>query len=241
MKTVILAAGMGTRMKELTDNIPKPLLKVNGKPLLEHILEKLKTVGVKDVLLIVGYLSDKIKDHFKDGKEFGVNISYIEQVKQDGTGRAVLLAKEWVNNEPFFLTNGDVWLSIDDYKNFIDAYYKFNSDILLSLNWVEDPFYGGAIYLDKKYNVTNIIEKPDKGTSKTNYINAGLYIFKFVIFDYLEKLKPTIRNEYELPDAVMMMLNEKKYKIKGYILKDEWIDIGAPEALQYVEAKLRSE
>lgn len=235
MKTVILAAGKGTRMKELTADIPKPLLRINNKPILEYILNKLKFIGIKDVLLIVGYLSEKIKDYFGDGKKFGLNIYYIEQVKQEGTGEAVGIAKEWVDNEPFFLANGDVWISVNDYKNFIDTYYKFDSDILLSLNWVEDPYYGGAVYIDNEFTVTKIIEKPAKGTSQTNYINAGLYVFKPIIFDYIKKIKPSIRGEYELPDAITMMLQEKKYIIKGYIFQDKWIDIGTPEALKAVE------
>jgi len=105
----------------------------------------------------------------------------------------------------------------------------------LSLTWVEDPYFGGAIYIDKNNQIIKIIEKPEKGKSTTNYINAGLYFFKPIIFNYLEKIKPSARGEYELPDAITMLLNENKYKIMGYILKDKWLDIGTPEQLELLK------
>ncbi|HOL48747.1 MAG TPA: sugar phosphate nucleotidyltransferase, partial [bacterium] len=116
MKTVILAAGKGTRMKTLTAATPKPMLNVGGKPILEHILIKLKEIGLKEFVIIVGYLSDKIKDYFKDGKEWDIKINYIEQREQNGTGAAVLLAKEYVEKKEFILTNGDIWITKNDFR-----------------------------------------------------------------------------------------------------------------------------
>lgn len=237
MKALILAAGKGTRMKELTKNTPKPLLKAGNKPILEHILIKLKVVGITDIVIIVGYLKDQIIDYFGNGEKFGLNINYIEQKIQNGTGAAVLLGNKLLNDVPFLLLNGDVWIETDDYINFKKSFTDYNPDILVGMMKVDDPYYGGAIYLDKNNTILNIVEKPAKGTSETNFINAGIYVFKPVIFEYLMKIKPSSRNEYELPDAINLMLNTKKYLIKGSELKQPWLDIGNKEALEELNMK----
>ena len=98
MKAVILAAGKGTRMKELTNEVPKPMLRVQGKPILEHIVEGLKTAGIKEFFIVTGWKAEVIEDHFGDGAKFGVRISYGRQVVQDGTGKAPELAKAFTGN-----------------------------------------------------------------------------------------------------------------------------------------------
>lgn len=240
MKALILAAGKGTRMKELTVNTPKPLLKAGNKPILEHILLKLKQIGIKDIVIIVGYLKEQIIDYFKDGQKWDLNISYINQNVQNGTGAAVLLAKEKLYDIPFMMLNGDVWIETEDYLNFKNFYEKDNPDILIGMMKVEDPYYGGAIYLDKNNVIYDIVEKPPQGTAKTDFINAGIYVFTPLIFDYLKIIKPSVRNEYELPDAINLMLNKKEYLIKGYELKYPWLDIGNKEALYKLIKKLKN-
>ena len=103
-KAMLLAAGRGTRMRELTDELPKPMIAVRGKPILQHIVEGLASAGVKEILIVVGYRKEVVTEFFGDGSKFGVRISYVTQVVQDGTGRVVELGTEFAGNDPFILS-----------------------------------------------------------------------------------------------------------------------------------------
>src|SRR5215510_11798567 len=108
MKAVILAAGKGTRMRELTQELPKPMLKVQGKPILEHIIDGIKKAGISEFCLITGYRADVIENYFGSGSRLGIQISYARQKVQDGTGKAPELAKSFVGSADFLLTYGDI-------------------------------------------------------------------------------------------------------------------------------------
>src|SRR6185437_10940842 len=116
-KAVLLAAGRGTRMRELTTELPKPMIKVRGKPVLLHIVEGLHGAGVKNFLIIVGYHADAVRDYFGDGTCFGLEIKYAVQVIQDGTGRVVELARDFVGQTPFLLSYGDILVDRANYKS----------------------------------------------------------------------------------------------------------------------------
>src|SRR6266513_4808977 len=102
-KAVILAAGRGTRMRELTADVPKPMVDVRGKPVLQHIVEGLREAGIRDCVIVVGYRADAVQDFFGDGSRYNVAIQYATQTVQDGTGRVVDLARDFVGNGPFIL------------------------------------------------------------------------------------------------------------------------------------------
>src|SRR5215475_7136651 len=108
MKAVILAAGKGTRMKELTNEVPKPMLKVQGKPILDHIITGLMSAGVKEFFIVTGYRAEVVESYFGDGSKWGVRIAYGRQVVQDGTGKAPELAKGFIGASPFLMTYGDI-------------------------------------------------------------------------------------------------------------------------------------
>src|SRR6266545_2020954 len=108
MKAVILAAGKGTRMRELTNELPKPMLKVQGRPILEHIVAGIVSAGVREIFIVTGFRADVIESHFGDGAKWNVRIAYGRQVVQDGTGKAPEVAKEFVASSPFILTYGDI-------------------------------------------------------------------------------------------------------------------------------------
>ena len=110
MKAVILAAGKGTRMKDLTNEVPKPMLKVQGKPILEHILEGILAAGIREVFIVTGFRADVIESYFGDGSKWQARIAYGRQVVQDGTGKAPELAKDFVGASPFLLTYGDIFV-----------------------------------------------------------------------------------------------------------------------------------
>ena len=230
MKAVILAAGKGTRMKEITSTIPKPMLLINEKPMLEHIITFIKKAGITEFGLVVGYKKDIVKDYFGDGSGSGISLTYIEQEKQNGTGAALHLAKDFVGDEPLFFTFGDVLTHCENYRSMIDYYTAHKYHTLLGLNKTEDPCRGAAVYMDEDNTVIKIIEKPPKGSSSTNLNNAGLMILAPEIFDYTAKLKISPRGEYELTDVFDMIRKDGKI-IKGYILSGYWKDVGTPEDL----------
>src|SRR2546423_628622 len=119
-KAVLLAAGRGTRMRELTAELPKPMIKVRDKPILLHIIEGLQMAGIKDFLIIVGYHADAVREYFGDGTCFGLQIKYAVQVIQDGTGRVVELAREFVGQSPFILSYGDILVDPANYKSLVE-------------------------------------------------------------------------------------------------------------------------
>jgi len=233
MKAVILAAGKGTRMKEITKSIPKPMVAIKGKPMLEHIITFVKNAGITELGIVVGYKKSIIQEYFRDGSQIGVSITYIEQKEQNGTGAALHLAKYFVSGELLFFTFGDVITPQENYKNMIGYYETQKCDFLLGLNTVDDPYRGGAVYIDENDNIVQIIEKPPKNTSTTNLNNSGLMVVTPDVFDYTAKLKLSLRGEYELTDVFNMIQKDGKI-IKGYKLSGYWKDVGTSEDLEKV-------
>ncbi|MBN2189887.1 MAG: NTP transferase domain-containing protein [Candidatus Aureabacteria bacterium] len=230
MKAVILAAGKGKRMKDLTKDCPKPMLEAHGSPILEYIILSLKNMGIKEFLIITGYRAEVIEGYFKNGSAFGVDIKYKHQLVQDGTGKAPELARDFLRGSPFLLSYGDVLTAHENYPLILDYFYKTDCSALLSLKKVKDVSKGGAVTLDPDGKVTGLVEKPQPGTAVSDLENAGIYIFRPEIFDYTSKLQKSVRGEYELTDAVIMMIKDG-LDVRGYELQGYWGDIGVPEAL----------
>ncbi|MDF1657119.1 MAG: sugar phosphate nucleotidyltransferase [Verrucomicrobiales bacterium] len=226
-KAVILAAGRGTRMKELTDDIPKPMMKIKGTPILESIVTGLVSNGVSDVLIVVGYRKEVIIDHFGTGEKFGCKVSYIEQIVQDGTGRVVELAKDFAGDDPFILSYGDILVPAEAYAPLVEFR---DVDGKLTVKIDEDVRKGGAVFIEDG-RVTNLIEKPREDQPTSPYYNAGIYVFSPVIFDYTAQLKLSPRGEYELTDAIAAQVKDG-LRIAAVELEGEWADVRDPEVLK---------
>ena len=161
-KAVILAAGKGTRMGDLTQEIPKPMLEVQGRPILEHIVEGLKEVGIRQFHLITGWRAEVIESHFGDGSRFGVEMSYSRQVVQDGTGKAPELAKEFVGQDDFVLTYGDILVKPETYRHMIERWKAGQFDGVLTVTAAEDVTKGGLFFFDDaQFCLTRLVEKPN--------------------------------------------------------------------------------
>ena len=236
-KGVILAAGKGTRLKELTRNRPKPMVEINGRPILQYVFDALKGTGIREFLVVTGYYAEMIEQHFGDGSQMGYKLHYVRQTVQNGTATATLLGKDFVGDEPFLLTFGDIITLPDNYTAFVNTYNNVPVDGQLAVYWKEDLSAGAAVYLDDNMWVTDIIEKPPPGQSMSHWMNAGLFIFKPLIFDYLSKVPLSVRGEYELTDAIRMMLKDG-HPIRAYELKDFWSDLGTPQALEVFKKML---
>jgi len=229
MRAVVLAAGKGTRMREITESIPKPLVEVGGQPVLWHVLRALAGAGVSEAAIIIGYKGEKIRSCIRDGKDVGLKVRYFMQEVQDGTGRAAEPARDFLSGGPFFLTFGDILMKASAYRRMADERGAHPTDLLLAVRWVEDPHRGGAVTLDGD-RITEIVEKPPEGTATTHWINAGVLIADPVLFEYTSRLSLSPRGEYELPDAMRMMIREGR-SVEAFRLESYWRDIGTPEDL----------
>jgi dTDP-glucose pyrophosphorylase len=228
-KAVILAAGRGTRMRELTAELPKPMIEVRGKPVLQHIVEGLRDAGISHCLVVVGYRADAVRNFFRDGSGYNIAIQYKTQTVQDGTGRVVELARDFVSNNPFILAYGDILVEPANYKHMVDL--PDDVEALLTVTCGEDVSKGGAVFLDDDMNLVDLREKPKPGEPTSRWYNAGLYAFRPSIFDFTAKLKSSPRGEYELTDAIRDLAESGK-KIKALELAGEWADVRDPETLE---------
>jgi len=227
-KAVVLAAGRGTRMRELTAEVPKPMIEVRGKPVLQHIIEGLRGARIDQLLLIIGYRADAVRDFFGDGSRYNVAIKYTTQTVQDGTGRVVDLGHDFVGNRPFILAYGDILVDSANYKRVVDL--PDDVEAFLTVTRGEDVTKGGAVFLNEEMDLVDLREKPKPGEPTSPWYNAGLYAFRPSIFDFTVKLKPSPRGEYELTDAIRDLAQSGK-KVKALELTGEWADVRDPEIL----------
>lgn len=227
-QSVLLAAGRGTRMRELTADLPKPMIEVRGKPVLQHIVEGLRDAGVRRFLIIVGYRADAVQNFFGDGARYKIDIQYATQTTQDGTGRVVDLARNFVNDSAFVLAYGDILVAPENYKRLVDL--ADDIEALISVTRGEDVSKGGAVFLNEKMELVDLREKSKPGEATSPWYNAGLYAFRPSIFEFTAKLKPSPRGEFELTDAIRDLAQSSK-KVKALELTGEWADVRDPEIL----------
>lgn len=219
MKALILAAGESTRMRPLTTNIPKPLLKIAGRPFLEHTILALKKNRIKDISILIGWRQNRIVEYFGKGEKFGVKINYLIQERRLGTANAIGVAKF---DKDFLCLNGDVLVTTKMIKKILDFYKKKKSNIV-ALAEVEEIEDLGMAELDNG-KIKRIKEKSD--SCKGNLANAGIYIFTSEIFDAISKTRISKRGEYEITDSIGILA--KSCDIYSYVLKEKWLDIGKP-------------
>ena len=227
-KAVVLAAGRGKRMRELTADFPKPMIEVRGKPVLQHIVEGLRDAGVRRFEIIVGYHAEAVRNFFGDGQRHNVDIEYVTQTVQDGTGRVVNLASNFVGGSPFILSYGDILISSENYKRVVDL--PDDREGIITVTRGEDVGKGGAVFVNKQMELVDLREKPKPGEPTSPWYNAGLYAFRPGIFDFIAKLKPSPRGEYELTDAIRDLAHSGK-KVQALELTGEWADVRDPEIL----------
>jgi dTDP-glucose pyrophosphorylase len=225
---VVLAAGRGTRMRELTNDVPKPMINVRGKPVLQHIVEGLRDAGARRFLMIVGYHAETVRNFFGDGRRYDVDIEYATQAVQDGTGRVVNLARNFTGESPFILSYGDILISPVNYKDVVDLPNDLEATITVTRG--EDVSKGGAVFVNEQMELVDLREKTKPGEPTSPWYNAGLYAFRPSIFEFIAKLKPSPRGEYELTDAIRDLAHSGK-KVKALELTGEWADVRDPEVL----------
>jgi len=217
MQTVVLAAGEGTRMRPLTAAQPKPMLPVAGKPLLEHTLDRAVEAGADRLIVVVGYESDRVQDHF-GSQHGGVDLEYAVQEQQRGTADAVNAAAPLLADEPFVVLNGD---ALYDPAS-LDTLYS-NGPAVGSYR-VDNPSAYGVLQLDERdeSRITGVVEKP--ANPESNLINTGAYVFPAAANDLLN-VETSERGELELTDVLEAVCNQFSVTVVPF---DRWLDVGRP-------------
>ncbi len=226
MKAVVLAAGEGQRLRPLTFTRPKHLIEVGGKPLLEHLLLAIREAGLREILLVVHYKAERIKQHFGDGSSLDVKIEYAHQPKISGTAGAISLAESYVN-EDFLAVNGDLLLNSDVIQSALRLHEEMKPTTTLTAVSVEHPEYYGVFKL-KESRVVDIIEKPTAEVAAKNPVNAGVYVFSTEIFDAIRGTKASSRGEIEVTDSIRLLIKGGKPVVAARVSGKDWLDIGMP-------------
>jgi UDP-N-acetylglucosamine diphosphorylase / glucose-1-phosphate thymidylyltransferase / UDP-N-acetylgalactosamine diphosphorylase / glucosamine-1-phosphate N-acetyltransferase / galactosamine-1-phosphate N-acetyltransferase len=231
---VVLAAGRGTRMRELTNDLPKPMIEVRGKPVLQHIVEGLRDAAVRKFLIIVGYHAEIVRNFFGDDRHHNVAIEYATQIVQDGTGRVVNLARDFTGGLPFVLSYGDILIDQENYKRVVNL--PDDVEAVITVTRGEEVSKGGAVFVNEKMELVDLREKPKPGEPTSPWYNAGLYAFRPSIFEFIARLKPSPRGEYELTDAIRDLAQSGR-KVQALELTGEWADVRDPEILARLNQK----
>ena len=220
-KAFILAGGKGTRLRPITYEIPKPMVLIHGKPLLQHTIELLKQYDIRDIILSIGYMGDKIKEYFGNGSKFGVKVTYVEESEPTGTAGALRLAKPLLDNCNFIMINGDNLYNID-YTEIIQHSLSNGAVATIALTTVADPSKFGVAKM-KGNKIVDFVEKPTIKNAPSKLINAGIYVFTPKVFDYI-------------PDKVFSMIETEVFpklikdeQFYGYIMEGQWLPAGTLE------------
>lgn len=224
MKGIILHGGHGTRLRPLTHTGPKQLLPIANKPMSQYCVETLVKAGIVDIAFIIGGVgSDKVKDHYEDGKRFGAKFTYIEQDFPKGIAHAISLCKDFVKTEKFVVFLGDNIIQ-REISEYVTNFQRSNAESSLLLCEVDNPSQFGVAEIENG-KIKKITEKPKNPS--TNLAVTGIYFLTPHIFDIIDKLKPSWRNELEIADALQMLIEEEK-EIHYEIITDFWKDTGTP-------------
>ena len=233
-KAVLLAAGRGTRMRDLTNELPKPMIEVRGKPILHHIIEGLRAAGVEQFHVIVGYRADVVRQFLGDGGRLGSAITYSTQLVQDGTGKVVELARDFAGNDAFVLSYGDIIVEPSNYQQLVRL--DDECEAIVSVKRNEDVSQGGAVFVNERFELVDLREKPKRGEPTSPWYNAGIYAFRPSIFEFIARLERSPRGEFELTDAIRNLAHSGK-KVQALELIGAWADVRDPEILAALNQK----
>jgi glucose-1-phosphate thymidylyltransferase len=226
MKGLLLAGGFGTRLRPLTHTGNKHMLPVANKPILFYGIESIRDAGIKEIGIILGPMNELIVESIGDGSKFGVNVTYIDQPEPKGLAHAVLVAQDFLGDEPFVMYLGDNLLR-RGIKYLVDDFRSSKYDAMVVLTKVKDPRLFGVAEVDKG-KLLRVKEKPKQ--PKSDLAITGIYMFTNPIFGVVKRLKPSWRNELEITDAIQMLIDEGR--TVGYRMVDGWWkDTGKPEDL----------
>jgi len=232
MKAVILAGGLGKRLRKLVRHEPKSMAPVLGKPFLQYQIEQLKKYNIIEIVLCVGYLANQIKSYFKDGAKFAVNIRYAVEKKPLGTAGALKNAQNYLGDEAFLVLNGDSYSEVDFLK-FIEFHREkkgVGAILLIRVCQAEDY---GLVKMNEDNRITEFFEKPEK-TSSDGIINAGVYLLEPQFLSYIPEGR-----QISLERETFPHLLKKNVPLFGYLTSDYFIDIGTPRKYAQIQKDMK--
>ncbi|MEK6845255.1 MAG: nucleotidyltransferase family protein [Nanoarchaeota archaeon] len=226
---IILAGGLGTRLKPLTDEIPKPLIPIKNKPLLQYLIEHFHKYGVTNIILSVGYKEEQIKAYFGDGAKFGVKMTYSSESLPLGTGGAIMKAAQGLT-QPFFLQWGDNLMDID-WREMEQEYSSDDASIIMALTPREDVEHFGVAKLEEN-KIIAFVEKPKREEAPSNLINAGAFILHPEVLKILPEGKSSIEK-----DCFEKLAPQGK--ISAYIHQGQWFPTDTMEKYEIAKEKYK--
>ncbi|MBI5700751.1 mannose-1-phosphate guanyltransferase [Candidatus Saganbacteria bacterium] len=231
MKAIVLAGGLGTRLHPLTINVPKPMAPVANRPLMEYTIELLVKHGIKDVTALLFHKPHIIKNHFGDGKKFGVKMSYVEATQDYGTAGAVKFAADNFK-EPFIVISADL-ITDFDLKSAIENHKAKEAALTIVLTRASNPLPYGIVITNKDGKIKRFLEKPSWSEVFSDTINTGIYIVDPKVMEYIPKEK-----NFDFSHDLFPQLLDKKEKLFGYVMEGMWKDIGSLEEYGRVHSEL---
>ena len=219
MKAIIMAGGFGTRLRPLTCKMPKPMVPMVNRPMMEHIIMLLKEHQITEMVALLFHQAESISDYFGDGSDFGVKIDYIRPDADYGTAGAVRCAAELIK-EPFLVISGDL-LTDFDLGGIIDFHNRKKALATITLTRVANPLEYGIVITDQEDRIVRFLEKPTWGQVFSDTINTGIYVFQPEIFDYIPPKK-----EFDFSKELFPLILAQNKPLYGCITKGYWRDIG---------------
>ncbi len=220
MKAMILAAGVGSRLDPLTRTVPKPMVPIVNRPVIEHIVAKLKKHGVTEIMVNLYYLGDVIKAHLGNGSKYGVKIAYAQEDRLWGDAGSVKRAEDFFRDGTFLVVGGDDISDID-----LSRLVKFHRDkkalSTIALSLVDDPSEYGIVLMNERSRITRFLEKPKGEVIFSNTANTGIYVFEPEVFDAIPR-----GVSYGFGNNVFPQLLEQKKPLFGYLTSAYWRDVG---------------
>ncbi|MZP31426.1 NTP transferase domain-containing protein [Heliobacterium undosum] len=232
MKAVIMAGGLGTRLRPLTDNMPKPMVPIHGRPAMEYAVMLLKRHGITDIAVTLCYHPKMIMNYFGDGSRFGVHFEYFIEKEPLGTAGSVKQAQEFLD-ETFLAISGDGITDIHLGK-IINFHQKKQAKVTMALTWVEDPTQFGIVITDEDGRIRRFIEKPKPEQVFTNTINAGIYVIEPDVFTYIPD------GFYDFSKQLFPSLMSENLPFYGVQAKGYWKDIGTIEQYNQVHTDIKN-
>ena len=221
IRAIVMAGGLGTRLRPLTDTLPKPMLPIGSRPLLELIVERLKQSGIRRLNVATHYKGEIISEHFKDGQDFGVEITYVKEDQPLGTVGALSLLED--SEDPLLVINGDILTRVD-FREMLNFHREHKAELTIAVRQYEFNVPYGVVESDGVF-VKGISEKP----TVRQFINAGIYLLN----PSVRRLVPN-QQQYDMPDLIHRILSEGR-QVVCFPVREYWLDIGIED--QYMQAQ----
>ncbi len=227
IKAVMMAGGFGTRIQPLTNSIPKPMLPIFNLPMMEHTLKKLVDIGIKDIIVLLYFKPDIIKNYFGDGSKIGANIQYVLPNEDYGTAGAVGEAREFLDTT-FIIVSGDL-VSDFDFEKIIEYHNSIKSKLTITLTSVENPLQFGVVIANEEGRIEKFLEKPSWGEVFSDTINTGIYVIEPEILEYIPK-----EGNFDFAKDLFPLLMKEGIILNSYTAEGYWRDVGNTDSYREV-------